>query len=188
MWWERRKFVHGESTQTPFTSAMSIAALTSNYVRATRKTSIIRQGWKKPQEEKLMVNVDGAFDTGTGSGSTRVIIRDEKGQWIAAAHSFLPHVIDAPMAEANALKEGLMLAQHIGCNRFIIQTDCMLVVETMNDGGFSATAATAIYDDCIILWSGFDSISIEHCNREANRVAHELARKAFFIEIVLYLG
>ena len=122
MWWERRKFVHGESTQTPFTSAMSIAALTSNYVRATRKTSIIRQGWKKPQEEKLMVNVDGAFDTGTGSGSTRVIIREEKEQWIAAAHSFLPHVIDAPMAEANALKEGLMLAQHIGCNRFIIQT------------------------------------------------------------------
>ena len=69
-----------------------------------------------------MVNVDAAFDFGTGSGSTGVIIRDEKGQWIAAAHSFLPHVIDAPMAEAYALKEGLMLAQHIGCNRFIIQT------------------------------------------------------------------
>jgi hypothetical protein len=31
----------------------------------------------------------------------------------------------------------------------------------------------------IMLWSGFDSISIEHCNREANRVAHELARKDF---------
>ena len=112
------------------------------------------------------------------SGSSRDIIRDEKGQWVAATHSFLPHVIDAPMAEAYALKEGLMLAQHIGCNWFIIQTDCMLVVETMNDGGFSATAATAIYDDCIILWSGFDSISIEHCNREANRVARKLARKA----------
>ena len=89
------------------------------------------------------------------------------------------------MAEAYALKEGLMLAQYIGCNKFIIQTDCMQVVETMKDGcnkfiiqtdcmqvvetmkdgGFSATAAIAIYDDCILLWSGFDSICIEHCNR-----------------------
>ena len=73
-------------------------------------------------EGKLMVNVDATFDTDTGSESTGVIIRDEKGQWIAAAHSFLPHVIDAPMAEAYALKIGLMLAQHIECNLFVIQT------------------------------------------------------------------
>ena len=52
----------------------------------------------------------------------------------------------------------------------------------MKDGGFSATAAMAIYDDCFLLWSGFDSISIEHCNREANRVAHELARKVFSLK------
>jgi ribonuclease HI len=126
-----------------------------------------------------MVNVDAAFDTDTGSGSTRVIIRDERGQSVAAGQRFFPHVIDAPMVEAYAPKEGLMLAQHIGCNQFIIQTDCILVVETMNDVGFLATPATTIYDVCIILWSGFSSISIEHCNREANRVAHELARKAF---------
>ena len=98
IWWERRKFVHGESIQTPFISAMSIAVLTTNYMMSLRKTSNIRQGWKKPPEGKLMVNVDAAFDTNTGSGSTGVIIRDEKGQWVAAAHSFLPHVVDAPMA------------------------------------------------------------------------------------------
>ena len=31
-------------------------------------------------EGKLMVNVDATFDTDTGSESTGVIIRDEKGQ------------------------------------------------------------------------------------------------------------
>ena len=56
------------------------------------------------------------------SGSSRDIIRDEKGQWVAATHSFWPHEVEAPMAEAYALKIGLMLAQHIECNLFVIQT------------------------------------------------------------------
>jgi hypothetical protein len=43
---------------------------------------------------------------------------------------------------------------------------------------FSATTSAAIYDDCIILWSGFDGVSIEHYNRKANQVAHDLAKVA----------
>lgn len=45
-----------------------------------------------------------------------------------AAHSFLAYVVDVTMAEAYALKEGLMLAQHIGYNRLIVQSDCIEVV------------------------------------------------------------
>jgi ribonuclease HI len=41
----------------------------------------------------------------------------------------LPHVADATMAEAYALKEGLILAQQIGCQNIITQTDCLQVVE-----------------------------------------------------------
>jgi hypothetical protein len=48
----------------------------------------------------------------------------------------------------------------------------------MKDGGFSATAATTIYDECVIYWRKFVSISISHCNRNCNTVIHELARQA----------
>jgi len=50
---------------------------------------------------------------------------------IAASHTFLPYLVDAPMADAFALKEGLLLAQHAGCNLLIVQSDCMEVVKTM---------------------------------------------------------
>jgi len=59
------------------------------------------------------------------------------------------------MAEAYALKEGLMLAQHVGANRLIIQSDCMEVVEIMTAGGFTANSAAAIYDECDTVWGGF---------------------------------
>jgi len=37
-------------------------------------------------------------------------IRDGSGSMVAATSTFIPHLVDAPMAEAYALKEGLMLA------------------------------------------------------------------------------
>jgi ribonuclease HI len=130
-------------------------------------------------EGKLMINIDATFDIDNGRGAAGVIIRDYMGHFVAAAQVFLPHVVDAHMAEAYAFREGLTLAQRIEVNNFIIQMDCAQVVDTMKQGFFSATASAAIYDDCIILWSGFGVVSVEFCNREANLVAHELARVSF---------
>jgi len=84
------------------------------------------------------------------------------------------------MAEAFALKEGLMLAQHIGGNRLIVQSDCLEVVRTMEKRGFTANSLAAIYDECSIVWNGFQEISIEHSSREANNVAH--AQNKLYLE------
>ncbi|KAI4988860.1 hypothetical protein ZWY2020_036177 [Hordeum vulgare] len=48
----------------------------------------------------------------------------------------------------------------------------------MNNRGNSAGAAAAIFEDCFFMASEFSFTSFEHCNREANKVAHELARLA----------
>ena len=50
---------------------MSIAALTKNYKAATKKRSQIQQGWVKPLEGKVMVNVDATFEEDVGCGSNR---------------------------------------------------------------------------------------------------------------------
>ncbi|KAK3121628.1 hypothetical protein QOZ80_8BG0657540 [Eleusine coracana subsp. coracana] len=113
-----------------------------------------------------------------GCGSTGVVMRDSTGGFIAAANRFLPHALDTQTAEAFALKGGLDLAKMIGSNRFIIQSDCMAVVDTIRDGGFSATAAAAIYEECYSEWRDLADVSIEHCHREANEVAHLLANVA----------
>ena len=53
----------------------------------------------------------------------------------------------------------------------------MEVIETMNNGGRSSSTAAAVFDDC---YFDFPITKFEHCNREANRVAHELAKLARF--------
>ncbi|XBI83017.1 hypothetical protein VPH35_091580 [Triticum aestivum] len=73
------------------------------------------------------------------------------------------------MVEALALKFGLTLAQRVGCNRIIINSDNLEVIETMQDGGQSAGAAAAIFEDCFHYACDFRQI-----------LAHELARLARF--------
>ena len=58
----------------------------------------------------------------------------------------------------------------------------ILTVNTMLDGGFSATASAPILDECSQIWKEFVAISISHCNRESNSVAHELARLAIVLK------
>ena len=79
LWWERRQIVHGESVQRPARSGLSIVSLTKNYKQAAGMVTQIRQGWRKPPEDFLMVNVDASYDKNRGSGSTGVIIRDCSG-------------------------------------------------------------------------------------------------------------
>ena len=86
------------------------------------------------------------------------------------------------MAEVIALREGLLLAQQIGCSRLMIQSDCLEVVETMKQDGITATASAHVYDECNQLWQDYVFIAIEHCNWEANRVVDEIARVAITSE------
>ena len=83
-------------------------------------------------------------------------------------------------AEALALRYGLSLEHKAGCNRLIVNSDNLEVIETMKNGGRSTGTAAAVFDDCYFLDCDFPLTSFEHCFREANKVAHELAKLARF--------
>ena len=112
-------------------------------------------------------------------GGMGAVARDNKGKFMIACCKEIHFVADSFMAEAYALREGLSMAQYLGSNKFVIQSDNIQVIQTMLEGGFSSTASAAIFDDCRSLASVFRSISFEHCNREANEVAHSLARHSY---------
>jgi hypothetical protein len=44
-------------------------------------------------------------------------------------------MLDAGMAEAASLRDGLLLAQQIGCSYVEFQSDCLEVVTTVQEGG-----------------------------------------------------
>ena len=84
---------------------------------------------------------------------------------------------DVATAEARALLNGLILAGQVGCNRIMVESDCMEVVDIMKHGGNSIGPAATIYEECSFLAHNFDHVIINHCPREANKAADLLARQ-----------
>jgi hypothetical protein len=70
----------------------------------------------------LKFNVDARFDIDILNGITGAVARNDKGQFIAACNS-IKYVHDALSDEAHEMKQGLQLAQSLGCSRIIISSD-----------------------------------------------------------------
>lgn len=80
------------------------------------------------------------------------------------------------MAEALALRFGLNLATSVGCAKVIVNSDSTDVIMAMQDGGNTSGSSVAILDNCFHMARDFTYVRYEHCHREANAVADELAR------------
>jgi ribonuclease HI len=188
LWWERRKICHDERVLKPTQSALSISALALNYFRALKKNAGIRRhGWERPKEDFVKLNIDAAFSHEYFSGATGAVLRDDKGRFIAGSSCGNDHIGDAPTAEARALRDGFILTSQMGCSKLEVNSDCMEVINIMEQDGNSAGPAAAIYEECAFLARGFAKIIFSHCPRESNRVAHSLAAKAQGYQSVVWI-
>ena len=137
---------------------------------------MVRHGWVKPPVDFVKLNVDAAFDIDSGTGGTGAIIRDHTGFYVSGGRWSLLHVDDATTAVAHALRNGLLIAGQMGCNRVIVESDCLEVIQIMQSRGNSLGAAAAIYEECSFLCRSFTVVSFIHCPREANSADDALAK------------
>ena len=79
--------------------------------------------------------MDTSFDEDDLRGTTGVVVCDSANKFVVGANSKIPHAQYVLIVKALALKQGLFLAQSIGCNRVVINSDSTDVVNTMLDGG-----------------------------------------------------
>jgi hypothetical protein len=102
-----------------------------------------------------------------------------RGNFIAASCRYLPHVASSEMAEAIAMKEGLSLANSIGCNVVLAESYAMEVIQACDGEEAWWGESAAIYADYVDIAVIIGSVSYLHCMRKANKVAHSLVRENF---------
>lgn len=61
------------------------------------------------------------------------VLQDDKGGFIAASNEKLEHVSNAAAAEAYALGHGFLFAQQLGISKLNVKSDCLEVINTMNE-------------------------------------------------------
>lgn len=123
----------------------------------------------------MKINVDASFCYENMTGGMGAIARDDRGEFIAAASWFIPHVASAESAEMMAIRNGFYLASRIGCSSFQIESDCSNAVQAFNLEDYSGQ------DSAIVLEGkemglDFAQYEIIACLREANDVADSIAK------------
>ena len=130
--------------------------------------------WEKPDLGWLKLNTDGSFDDLSGVAGGGGLIRDEQGNWLAGytrkvgrANSFV--------AEAWALRDGLMLCNQLNLSSVIVEFDAKSLVDALNNPDFNNSVISPLFEDRKQLASQFPRFVIKHIYREANSCADWLA-------------
>jgi hypothetical protein len=100
---------------------MSVLAITENAARVKHVPSGDQQRWCKPKARQVKVNVDGPFYQDDCAGATGAVLQDYKGKFIAALVTFVPNLASVAAVEALAMREGLCMANHLGCSNVIAE-------------------------------------------------------------------
>ena len=178
IWWQRREVVNGGSIAPPKLTSFSIQALTLNYKGAAMGTLPKEVTWSKPKAGTYKLNVDACFFP-NGIGASGAVVRNDRCEALAGTGDVLNNLLDAATAEAIALKKGLTLVENLGCLPVIVESDSLELVDAFNGVIELSSPYTAILMECFLIASRIGRVNLQHCPREANLVAHNIARFVF---------
>ena len=182
IWKGRNAYIFQQQPLKPFEVLNQAVLLVKEYVSVLRPNpanhnSQSQRGcsslWRPPPLGKLKCNVDAAYDDQRKIGAIAAVIRDHQGNIITGkAHRI--HTSSSLLAEAVAIREGLVLANSCFIDNILLESDCLRIIEDCRERRLLPEVAIVV-EDILRLKAGFSSCGLLWVRREGNRVAHEVA-------------
>lgn len=132
--------------------------------------------WYPPDINMMKVNVDAPWHTEASSFTIGMVIRDHRGCFIEGRTMAFPNTADVLEAELIGVKEALAWILSRGEGRVMVETDSKLSVEAIKGKRKYVLEVGHTIDQCQVLLQQLPNVSINHVRKQANKVAHELAR------------
>nr|XP_025703912.1 uncharacterized protein LOC112805796 [Arachis hypogaea] len=142
-------------------------------VREDNKGRSLPVIWRPPPQSWLKVNSDAAFSIGTKTGATASVIRDHTGKILGGSATVI-QANSSLSAEAQALREAVILVENLNIQRAIIETDSLQIVQTLKSGD-TIWEIDPIIQDIISIQKRLSNCGFTWTPREGNRLAHSLA-------------
>ncbi|KAL0001314.1 hypothetical protein SO802_015095 [Lithocarpus litseifolius] len=181
LWYSRNQVVFEENIRTPNQVWIFAKRITQDYKEASNifayGKAAEEQKWSPPPPGMFKVNVDGATSGDGNPSCIRVIIRDNRGETIAALCMPLNGQYLSLETEVLALEKGVLLAKEMELEQIVLETDALTVVQCLLAGDKEGELGHLLKGISDILKT-FSNWQIKHLNRDCNRVAHELAQLA----------
>ncbi|GAU13359.1 hypothetical protein TSUD_192710 [Trifolium subterraneum] len=146
----------------------SVHKLQRNNVSETTTTDLVR--WEKPALDWVKCNVDVAFVSGSERTSVGLCFRDNGGHFMAG----MTHWQQTVIALLLAMEE----ARHRGLDRVQFESGSKVLIEAIHMKRRGNSEFLSIVHDILNLMSTFINFEVKFVSRQANLVAHTLARTA----------
>jgi hypothetical protein len=136
--------------------------------------------WEKPQQGWFKCNIDAGFYRDLNSTTTDWCLRDHMGRFIMAGTTRLDGNYSVMEGEAKALLEAMKEIKQRRISNVIFETDANSVVDAIQlfHGGDSEFSLLVAHINNL-LCSGQNFV-VKFIKRQANMIAHPLARTAIF--------
>ena len=128
------------------------------------------------------VNTNGGTNKARQCPGIRVVIRDYRGQLMAALSSMIPNLFEVEVVEALALRREIILADEIGIRRIILESDAEKVVRAFKSDHEDLSDLSLIIDDCKAFAINFLSFDCCFVRRSSNQCAHVFAKHGTLID------
>lgn len=169
IWKSRCDFLFNGVDVDPVKVGMKIKFISIAFVEANgdvRSADVINDDcvqvvncWKPPSNLQVKINVDGAFSSSSLLAGWGVIIRNCDGAVLDGANGSFP-ASSAFMAEAFALRKGVVMAIALDISSVIFELDCKVLVDCVNIGDAAPWECQALVDDIRLSLLSFSSADV----------------------------
>lgn len=132
--------------------------------------------WHPADEGCLKLNVDASVFCGEMSFMLGMVLRDDQGQFVRGKTMNILWSVTVLEAEARGVHEALNWIDVLNLQKISIESDSELVVKAVkNDVQYYLEVGHNL-DFCRTKFKQRDDLSLSHIKKQANNVAHQLAR------------
>jgi hypothetical protein len=108
--------------------------------------------------------------------STRIVVRDANGRVLLTAWNWLRHCASPEEAEAEACFQGVRLINEWIKQPTEVEMDCQALVRCLMSPTSDRAAWAVVVEEIRAACNLLPQFQVMHTYREANRIAHELAK------------
>ncbi|KAG6620210.1 hypothetical protein I3842_Q075500 [Carya illinoinensis] len=185
LWYRRNQSIYEGnilSTQQVMEHAFTLYQEHKATIEATKIKLKYKCQWQPPPEGVLKLNIDGALFSDQCKAGVGAVLRDKEGKIIFVASKSEPTIADPLEIELLAILRGLQLCVSLGIIALKVEYDSLLAVQELEKEGNSTTLWGGLIKEIMTMLQRYPNWSIHHKGREANGVAHALARFAWTLD------
>jgi ribonuclease HI len=143
----------------------------------SRQRNIIK--WQPPMSGRYKCNIDAAFSSHLNRTGIGVCVRNSEGTFVLAKTLTHPCTVSVDVGEALGLHAALQWLSDMTFDNVDFETDSKLTVDAFQSTRNDLSEFGCIISSCRSLFSHlFSNSRVEFVRRQANAVAHTLAREA----------